>query len=388
MVDVFHTINGKDEKSFLQSYNHDIKSVAEIGIDWPSLVEIHDYYKGVIVNKLEIAAQEMFFQLKTIKGAHTVKYRIKDPEHLIDKIIRKKIDDNREVTKENFLEEFDDFIGFRILHLFKTDWEPIYETIKSKYESKETPVAYHRDGDDPAFIQKCKDLGLEPKVKKAGYRSIHFIAKFPFFAGGNFKCEIQIRTLFEEAWSEIDHLVRYPNNTDNELLNSYLLMFNKLAGYADDMGTFLMAMKGSLSQQQSERNELETAIDELKKEISSLKVKNGKQKVRIDDLMKKLDRGVTSGWPDLSELQYPSTLDYISQIQAPSGSTVMDSIAKFQENLAGYGLYTKSSLDSLQNTLDAIKKTSKISSILSQQTTLPKSVIDRMNEASNKKDEE
>lgn len=388
MVDVFHTINGKDEKSFLQSYNHDIKSVAEIGIDWPSLVEIHDYYKGVIVNKLEIAAQEMFFQLKTIKGAHTVKYRIKDPEHLIDKIIRKKIDDNREVTKENFLEEFDDFIGFRILHLFKTDWEPIYETIKSKYESKETPVAYHRDGDDPAFIQKCKDLGLEPKVKKAGYRSIHFIAKFPFFAGGHFKCEIQIRTLFEEAWSEIDHLVRYPNNTDNELLNSYLLMFNKLAGYADDMGTFLMAMKGSLSQQQSERNELETAIDELKKEISSLKVKNGKQKVRIDDLMKKLDRGVTSGWPDLSELQYPSTLDYISQIQAPSGSTVMDSIAKFQENLAGYGLYTKSSLDSLQNTLDAIKKTSKISSILSQQTTLPKSVIDRMNEASNKKDEE
>lgn len=88
MADVFLTINGKDEKTFLQAYNHDIKSVSEIGLDWPSLVKIHDYYKGIVVNKLEIAAQEMFLQLKTIKGAHTVKYRIKDPEHLIDKIIR------------------------------------------------------------------------------------------------------------------------------------------------------------------------------------------------------------------------------------------------------------------------------------------------------------
>ncbi len=37
---------------------------------------------------------------------------------------------------DNFLEEFDDFIGFRILHLFKTDWEPIFISIKDKFQSK------------------------------------------------------------------------------------------------------------------------------------------------------------------------------------------------------------------------------------------------------------
>lgn len=345
MDKVFETINGKDEQSFLQAYNHDIKSVSEIGLEWKTLIEIHDYYKGIVRNKLEIAAQELFLQLKSIKGAHTVKYRIKDPEHLIDKIIRKKKDDGRVVTMDNFLEEFDDFIGFRILHLFKTDWEPIFISIKDKFQSKETPVAYHRDGDDPEFLQRCRDLGLEPKVKDAGYRSIHYIGQFPFF-GSNFKCEIQIRTLFEEAWSEIDHLVRYPNNTNNELLNTYLLIFNKLAGCADEMGTFLMVMKASLAQLQNERSELENIVEKLRDEISGLKLTNRNQKKRINELIKKLDEGVTVGWPYSSTLHTPSTLDYITQIQAPSGLTVLDSLTKLQENL---GLINKTSYDSLQN---------------------------------------
>lgn len=379
MADVFQTINGKDEKSFLMAYNHDIEAVSEIGLDWASLVEIHDYYKGIMVNKLEIAAQELFLQLKTIKGAHTVKYRIKDPEHLIDKIIRKKIEDDREVTKDNFLEEFDDFIGFRILHLFKTDWEPIFETIKSKYVTKEKPVAYHREGDDPAFTQKCKDMGLEPKVKEAGYRSIHYIAKFPFFAGGLFKCEIQIRTLFEEAWSEIDHLVRYPNNTDNDLLNSYLLMFNKIAGYADDMGTFLMAMRSGLYQQQNERNKLENVIEELRKEISTLKVKNSQQKAKIEDLMKKLDKGMAIAWPDLSTLHIPSTnLDYISQIQAPSGSTILDSITNLQSDMEKWGGDAKKVIDPLQNSFIAGPKSYVIPGIIPTLSSYPENPLEGM----------
>lgn len=65
-----------------------------------------------------------------------------------------------------------------------------------------------------------------------------------------------------------------------------------------------------MSQQKNERNELEAAIEGLKKEIASLKVTNSKQKARIDDLMEKLDKGVSSGWSVLTGLEYPSTLDY------------------------------------------------------------------------------
>lgn len=333
MENVFLTINGKDEQTFLKTYNHNYKSVSEIGLDWQTLVGIHDYYLGIVKNKLEIAAQELFLDLKSIEGVHTIKYRIKDPEHLIDKIIRKKIEQGKVVTKENFLDEFDDFIGFRILHLFKTEWEPIYQTIREKFESKETPIAYHRVGDDQRFIDRCKEVGLEPKEKKAGYRSIHYIAKIPFFST-QFKCEIQIRTIFEEAWSEIDHLVRYPNNTDNELLNSYLLMFNKLAGYADDMGTFLMAMKSNLANQQKERNELETAVNELRDEISKLKGINKSQAKKIDELMKRVDKSVESGWTNLQWLYNPSNLDYISNIQSPSNFSYTKRLSDMSEKIS------------------------------------------------------
>lgn len=332
MENVFLTINGKDEQTFLKIYSHNYKSVSEIGLDWQMLVGIHDYYLGIVKNKLEIAAQELFLDLKSIKGAHTVKYRIKDPEHLIDKIIRKKIEQGRVVTKENFLDEFNDFIGFRILHLFKTDWEPIYQTIREKFDSKETPIAYHRVGDDQRFIDRCKELGLEPKEKKAGYRSIHYIAKIPFFST-QFKCEIQIRTIFEEAWSEIDHLVRYPNNTDNELLNYYLLMFNRLAGCADEMGSFIMNMKANLEKSQNEK-------EEMLKEIGRLKGKNASQNKKIDELMEKLEKKNALDWFYIPENPAQTTLDYITAIQNPSGSAFVNPLADMQERInKASGLY-------------------------------------------------
>ena len=325
MENVFLTINGKDEQAFLKTYNHNYKSVSEIGLDWQTLVGIHDYYLGIVKNKLEIAAQELFLDLKSIEGVHTIKYRIKDPEHVIDKIIRKKIEKNRIITKENFLDEIDDFIGIRILHLVKTNWESIYKTIVEKFESKETPIAYHRIGDDPQFIKRCKELGLELKEKDAGYRSIHYIAKIPFFST-QFKCEIQIRTIFEEAWSELDHMVRYPNNTDNELLNYYLLMFNRLAGCADEMGSFILNMKANLEKSQNEK-------EEMLKEIGRLKGKSASQNKKIDELMKKLEKKNALDWLYVPENPTQSTLDYITAIQNPSGSTYINPLADMQERI-------------------------------------------------------
>ena len=325
MENVFLTINGKDEQTFLKAYKHNYKSVSEIGLDWQTLVGIHDYYLGIVKNKLEIAAQELFLDLKSIEGVHTIKYRIKDPEHVIDKIIRKKIEKNIIITKETFLDEIDDFIGIRILHLVKTNWESIYKTIVEKFESKETPIAYHRIGDDPQFIKRCKELGLELKEKDAGYRSIHYIAKIPFFST-QFKCEIQIRTIFEEAWSELDHMVRYPNNTDNELLNYYLLMFNRLAGCADEMGSFILNMKANLEKSQNEK-------EEMLKEIGRLKGKSASQNKKIDELMKKLEKKNALDWLYVPENSTRSTLDYITAIQTPSGSTFVNPMADMQERI-------------------------------------------------------
>ena len=319
-------INGKTEKAFLTAYQHDYNSVEEVGLDWASLVDLHNHYINNVQGTLNLIAQQVAQKLMAIKGAYIVKYRVKDPEHIIDKIIRK-AKGGRIITKDNFLDEIDDFVGLRILHLFKDNWEEIYQEVAKEYAAKETPVVYHRIGDDLNFLKRCEYLKLERKEHPAAYRSIHYVALVPVLST-TFKCEIQIRTVFEDAWSEIDHLVRYPNNTGNELLNSYLMVFNRLAGCADEMGTFLMAMKSRLANMQQER-------DKLLNEIESLRGTNAQQNQKIDELKKKLDKSAYIGWPYMSDNPMQSTLDYIDSIQHPSGSTYnfANPYAEMQEDL-------------------------------------------------------
>jgi len=340
------TINGKDEHAFLAAYLHDLKSVEEVGLNWAALVNLHDYYCNNTMGTLDLIAQQVSQKLKAMKGAYIVRYRVKDPEHVIDKIIRK-AKDGRIITKDNFLDEIDDFVGLRVLHLFKNNWEEIFDAVSKEYAAKEQPVAYHRKGDDPVFLKRCEDLGLQPKERAAGYRSIHYVAVVPVLST-LFKCEIQIRTVFEDAWSEIDHLVRYPNNTGNELLNSYLMMFNRLAGCADEMGTFLMAMKGNLAQMQQER-------ENLLNEVENLRGTNAEQNRKIDDLKKKLDKSTYISWPYMQENPYQSTLDYIESIQNPSGSTFHfeNPYASMQESLEELlkATNTAAALQPLQNPL-------------------------------------
>ena len=337
-------INGKNEQEFLAAYHHAYKSVEEIGLEWKLLVDLYDHYCKYVKDDLALKAPLLHEEMLKVKGAYIVKYRVKDPEHLIDKAIRKRADkdDGRIITKDNYLDEIDDFIGLRILHLFKNDWEPVCKDILERFEFKEKPKAYYREGDSEEYLKRCEELGLEPKAKKAGYRSIHFIAKVPFF-GREFKCEIQVRTIFEDAWSEIDHLVRYPNNTDNELLNNYLLMFNSLAAQADDMGTFLMAMKTSLAAMQKER-------DDMLSEIESLRGTNEEKNKKIDDLKKKLDRSRYISWPYLPDNPMQSTLDYVASIQNPSGSTFSAPYMSMQESIED--ILRQTHLEELQRSLE------------------------------------
>ncbi|MCK6650659.1 MAG: hypothetical protein L6Q66_13455, partial [Bacteroidia bacterium] len=110
---------------------------------------------------------------------------------------------------------------------------------------------------------------------KFGYRSIHYIVetqptKSKYFA------EIQVRTIFEEAWSEIDHTVRYPYDQNNPVFLQFLMILNRLAGSADEMGTFVLFLKKELELKEAMHrdaiNKKEDAIKELKDQIQKLKL--------------------------------------------------------------------------------------------------------------------
>lgn len=68
---------------------------------------------------------------------HSIKSRIKDPEHLRDKLQRK-IQCGRKITIDNFREQVTDLIGVRILYLYQDQFETIHnEIMKQINERKE-----------------------------------------------------------------------------------------------------------------------------------------------------------------------------------------------------------------------------------------------------------
>lgn len=211
-----------------------------------------------------------------VNKVHSVRYRVKDSEHLIEKIIRKKIENKkRSYTIENYSSKIDDIIGVRALHLFKDDWKDIDSYVMNTWKTKETPTANIRNGDSEELTKIYKDKEYKIKEHKYGYRSVHYILESSP-TKQSYVAELQVRTIFEEAWSEIDHTIRYPYDLENPILKQYLLMFNRLAGNADEMGTYIKFLQFELTKKEEvfeeKLNEREQIIEDLKKKIETLKI--------------------------------------------------------------------------------------------------------------------
>ncbi len=146
---------------------------------------------------------------------HTIKSRFKSEESLIDKLNRKKLE-GKIINSENFTNEITDLVGVRILHIYLEQFPLIHNEIMSQidndeWELYEAPKAYSWDDD---AINLYKQLSIQT-IKKEQYTSVHYVIRIKNKDDRPIFCEIQIRTLFEEAWGEIDHIINYPHKTSS-----------------------------------------------------------------------------------------------------------------------------------------------------------------------------
>lgn len=286
-----------DKKDFLLCHSFSDEEFKEAGLDWGLLEAICSSHTSNIP-QLQTTADYISQRLRQIPAVHSLKVRIKHPEHLIAKIIRKKLDHPElQVTLENYPEFITDLIGIRALHLFKDEWQPIHDFVITTWELNEKPIAYLRDGDPKPVFRSFQDRGCNVQEHAFGYRSLHYLIKSQP-AKSLHLAELQVRTLFEEGWSEIDHQVRYPRVTDNPHLSEFLTIFNRLAGSADEMGTFIKKLSGYMSEQSAKLAEREAQIDtkemELKKAISELKISKEEKKkleAQVEELRKSSSYG-------------------------------------------------------------------------------------------------
>ncbi|AYZ74426.1 GTP pyrophosphokinase [Fusobacterium necrophorum] len=238
-----------DQTTFFEEFTIDKDYFDATGLEWEELVHIYEDYVQLIPS-LEKEAEYIVSKLIDAPNVHSVRRRVKKAKHLIEKIIRKgKKYKDRNISVDNYREIVTDLIGIRVLHLFKDDWKGIHHNILNLWELSETPQVNIRRGDYnlQQFRESISDLNCEIIVREHGYRSVHYLVKIPITISLNVLVEIQVRTVFEEAWSEIDHIMRYPYDTDNPVITEYLAIFNRMVGCADEMGTFLKKVKKDFS---------------------------------------------------------------------------------------------------------------------------------------------
>lgn len=170
------------------------------------------------------ALTQLTTQMNIIKDEFKVMYnydlidhidtRIKEPKSIMKKMEKKQY----EKTYINLIEKINDIAGMRIVCTIKDDIFFIKDLIKKIPEIK---------------VLKEKDYVTNPK--ESGYSSYHMIVEVPVRLTQKIvyvKCEIQIRTLAMDFWSNFEHKVKYKSEQEiskkmSEELVAYAKIINK-----------------------------------------------------------------------------------------------------------------------------------------------------------------
>lgn len=132
-------------------------------------------------------------QQENLSLAVPIEFRVKNWESITGKIEDKKLELN-EIT------DLDDFIGLRIILLFKRDVERVCKVISSSFDVVESEDTQNRLG-----------------ISEFGYQSVHFLIGLPknwlnvptFSKFKGFKAEVQVRTAAQHIWATASHNLQY-----------------------------------------------------------------------------------------------------------------------------------------------------------------------------------
>lgn len=123
----------------------------------------------------------------------SIKTRIKSPDSIREKLVRKNLPFNFQS-----MEEIHDIAGIRVICSFVDDIYMLADCLLQQ--------------DDIRLIDR-KDYIANPKEN--GYRSLHLIVEIPIFLQNEkrlMKVEVQLRTIAMEFWANLEHKLRYKKN--------------------------------------------------------------------------------------------------------------------------------------------------------------------------------
>jgi ppGpp synthetase/RelA/SpoT-type nucleotidyltranferase len=184
------------------------------------LVAYYAAHQSLVSNFLKSMLVYIEESTELKKFAHSIRSRLKDPDHLRDKLTRKlrsakENDTDFDITTDNLFVKINDLAGIRILHLHTTQMEDINNCIKAIIAEQavkliEGPAARTWDDEYRSYFKK---IGIETQSSENMYTSVHYVVASN--SRTTVTCEIQVRTLMEEVWGEVDHSINYPHKTES-----------------------------------------------------------------------------------------------------------------------------------------------------------------------------
>ncbi|MCH5164997.1 MAG: hypothetical protein J1G01_01170 [Clostridiales bacterium] len=193
--------------------------------------------------------------------------RIKTRDSLKEKILRNNL--YREAPAERIVFEMHDIIGVKIECRFFKDEKYIYEKIRETF-CVDVGGGLFCPADKKAVRLKLDTP--QPERQKNGY-SIYRIDGNVTYAGENYNFELQIKSLVNSFWSEIEHKLIYKNNRLNQFDNLMKEMLDytheSLSGIDHQLNLIFDRVSGNTISNQQEQlksmlalglNEMYTAI--------------------------------------------------------------------------------------------------------------------------------
>ncbi|RDY29042.1 GTP pyrophosphokinase [Romboutsia weinsteinii] len=200
--------------------------------------------------------------------------RVKGEASLREKIIR-----NRYLKKYNeagnLIHNLSDLIGIRIECRFIEDEKKIYRLLK-RYFNKTDDKIYYYNKDNKSIKLKLSER--QPNKQKNGFEIYRIDGMFNYL-DRQIKFELQVKSLVNIFWSEIEHKIIYKNNTYlladgflkdmmSSIKNNLTMIDNQLLSIYKNFNT------GAINNMENSKKEIEKVLAKLAHDAFSSKMKD------------------------------------------------------------------------------------------------------------------
>ncbi|MCI6180139.1 MAG: GTP pyrophosphokinase family protein [Treponema porcinum] len=162
----------------------------KMAFQFQEIMMIYESAIKQIETKLEILNKEYKVTGRR-NPIETVKSRIKSPESIANKLIKR----NLPVTFESMTANLHDIAGVRVICPYISDIYTVRDILLKQPDIKEI--------EEKDYIASPKD---------SGYRSLHVVVETPVYLSNtehHIKVEIQLRTIAMDFWASLEHELRY-----------------------------------------------------------------------------------------------------------------------------------------------------------------------------------